>query len=320
MSKLFIIGNGFDRAHGMATSYEDFHNFLRDKYNLTDEDESWLDKPFDIQEDKHGDSIPDEREIARLFCGLVSKSENYELWKDVENDIGVFDYSECFDESCQLETDMDDKFDRQRTHAKFNAEDRANDIYSILIDIEPILRNWIETVRINGREKNHIFERLLNLNDDLFLNFNYTMTLEKLYECRNVCHIHGCINKSEKLIMGHGNDEPDYFNDNHLPDSEEARSVLNELQKKHRKNTGEAIDKNKAFFDEIKQSGITEIYSYGFSFSDVDLPYIEYICKCLDTSKITWYLNDFDKEEKRNEFKTRITECGFKGKFDTFSC
>ena len=31
MSDLFIIGNGFDRAHGLKTSYYDFHQFLKDK-------------------------------------------------------------------------------------------------------------------------------------------------------------------------------------------------------------------------------------------------------------------------------------------------
>ena len=30
MSDLFIIGNGFDRAHGMETSYYDFHQFIKD--------------------------------------------------------------------------------------------------------------------------------------------------------------------------------------------------------------------------------------------------------------------------------------------------
>ena len=30
MSDLFIMGNGFDRAHGMETSYYDFHQFIKD--------------------------------------------------------------------------------------------------------------------------------------------------------------------------------------------------------------------------------------------------------------------------------------------------
>ena len=319
MSNLFIVGNGFDVDHGMKTKYKYFHKFLQEKYELTDEDECYLDKSFDFIQDNYGDSSPTEREIARLFCGLVSKLENYDFWKDVEHDIGLFDYSECFDEACYPKTDMDDKYDRQRTHAIFNAEDRANEIYLVLNDIEPILRRWIETVRINGKDVNHLFESLINSNKDLFLNFNYTMTLERLYKCKNVCHIHGCVDCNEKLIIGHGNDEIDFYNDKHLPDSLEARSTLEELQKKLRKNTDEAIWKNKSFFELIKNSDITQIYSYGFSFSEIDLPYIEHICKCLDTSNVTWYLNDFNNEDDKNEFKKRIIQSGFKGSFDAFS-
>ena len=37
MKKLFIIGNGFDRAHGLRTGYEDFHKYLKETYYDTDE-------------------------------------------------------------------------------------------------------------------------------------------------------------------------------------------------------------------------------------------------------------------------------------------
>ena len=63
---------------------------------------------------------------------------------------------------------------------------------------------------------------------------------------------------------------------------------------------------------------ITEIYTYGFSFSEVDLVYIRDICATLDTTKITWFLSDFDSEQKIEEFKKLIIKCGFKGIFNTF--
>ena len=63
---------------------------------------------------------------------------------------------------------------------------------------------------------------------------------------------------------------------------------------------------------------ITDIYSYGFSFSEVDMPYIRDICKSIDTLKITWHLSDFDTKEKQEEYKRRIIACGFRGKFTTY--
>lgn len=34
MANLFIIGNGFDLAHGINSSYEDFHKYLQHKYGV----------------------------------------------------------------------------------------------------------------------------------------------------------------------------------------------------------------------------------------------------------------------------------------------
>lgn len=37
MCKLFIIGNGFDLASGLKTSYKDFHEYMFSTYKPTDE-------------------------------------------------------------------------------------------------------------------------------------------------------------------------------------------------------------------------------------------------------------------------------------------
>ena len=36
MSKLFIIGNGFDSAHKMPTSYEEFRKYIIGEYELSE--------------------------------------------------------------------------------------------------------------------------------------------------------------------------------------------------------------------------------------------------------------------------------------------
>ncbi|WP_407936733.1 hypothetical protein [Leptotrichia wadei] len=60
-----------------------------------------------------------------------------------------------------------------------------------------------------------------------------------------------------------------------------------------------------------------KIYSYGFSYGEVDLIYIKEICKRMDTSDTIWYLNDFDNE-KIKEYKKIIKGCGSRGKITTF--
>ena len=36
MSRLFIVGNGFDVAHGLPTKYRDFKFYLKGKYEVED--------------------------------------------------------------------------------------------------------------------------------------------------------------------------------------------------------------------------------------------------------------------------------------------
>ena len=71
---------------------------------------------------------------------------------------------------------------------------------------------------------------------------------------------------------------------------------------------------NMDFFNEIQQAKIEEIYSIGFSFSDVDLFYIHKLCQLIDTKNVIWHLAKYDK--KKNDFyKKLIRDCGFKGNF-----
>ena len=67
---------------------------------------------------------------------------------------------------------------------------------------------------IDKDEVYEIVDRYLKTNkvifeeDDYYISFNYTHTLEKLYGKEDVFHIHGeCGDDSDELIIGHGNDK-----------------------------------------------------------------------------------------------------------------
>lgn len=97
MKKLFIIGNGFDIAHGLHTSYEDFRQFLCEQYIDNEE----CDMIFSILEvciGPKGDLICDEAEVAAFLVNIISAAEpNGECWSEVESSLGKLDYSEVFD-------------------------------------------------------------------------------------------------------------------------------------------------------------------------------------------------------------------------------
>ena len=56
------------------------------------------------------------------------------------------------------------------------------------------------------------------------------------------------------------------------------------------------IDKNKKFFDGIK--GVQSIHIYGFSFSEIDIPYLEAIINVVGVEKTLWEITDFEGKER----------------------
>ena len=75
-------------------------------------------------------------------------------------------------------------------------------------------------------------------------------------------------------------------------------------------------DEIKPLFNDLHL--VEEIYSYGFSYSDVDMVYIKKICQSVSTDSIVWYLHSYDNS-KADIVKSKIRACGFDGKFDVFS-
>ena len=65
-------------------------------------------------------------------------------------------------------------------------------------------------------------------------------------------------------------------------------------------------------------NNVRDIYSFGFSFSEVDLPYIKKICEIINTYRVTWYFNSYDDTYTINTYIKCLKECGFKGKFSIF--
>ena len=55
------------------------------------------------------------------------------------------------------------------------------------------------------------------------------------------------------------------------------------------------------FLDSIRD--VTKIYSYGFSYGNVDLPYIVEICRHIDTHNATWYFNDFSSDYEIKKYE-----------------
>ena len=304
MSKLFIIGNGFDLDHRLPTSYNCFHRYLKETYPNADEEYAVV--PWAIP-GNHGEEVYDRNEVVGYLMSLMSRTAN-ENWSDFEDALGYLDFNYDLFELTEF---TDRHGEPNYFHAVYNNEDTSSQLARCVPMILDLFSEWVETIDIFGAKPKTAFQKLIDPSQDLFLNFNYTQTLERLYGVPDVCHIHGTL--GEKLMVGHGA-EPRC--DKNLPlGSEDGVKSIHEAL---RKDTAGALEKHRAFFQELS-SGLSAVYSYGFSYGEVDEVYIKEICRAVPTKSVVWYLYDHASADHRR-FKNILRKCGFKGRFDTFDC
>lgn len=285
MNRLFVLGNGFDLKHGLKTSYEHFKEYLKKQYQYIDNFENCIPSQYD------------RNEISTFIIDLITKGSKETLWKDIEAAIGyadeyVVDY---------IKDSLD--YDIQKIYGAL--------LGTALEKIPLFFSEWVNTIDISDTSINTQFYDLINPYEDAFLSFNYTNVLEDIYGLNGVCHIHG--RQHNRLVFGHGHDIT--YRTEYLL-REDLESGLLEAYLDLRKNTTAQIEAHKDFFDRV--NFLKSIYSYGFSFSEPDMPYIKEICKGTDRDT-TWFLSNFEDESTRELYKKKIRENGFVGSFGIFS-
>ena len=319
MAKLFIIGNGFDMAHFTAedrknrktTSTNDFRYYLESngiKKNLS--------LPSKKQ-DRDGGEYYDKVEQVSFVANLLIHS-NGDNWANFEEALGNMDLDFCYpDAPVAVDSDGDPK----PTANDNVAEDISTDLTETLSIVPEVFTEWLDTTNIQNVLPIEKVKTLLkdDIDNNLFLNFNYTVTLQRLYAIPdgNVCHIHG--RQGGTLVVGHGEEAAQYevgFVEKHDL-SGEATGKLAQLETVLKKDTAKALGQSTQFFNKL--SNISEVYSYGFSYSKVDEIYIKEICRHI-SSKAIWYLQVYDEKANKNkESEGIIRACGFKGSFARFN-
>ncbi len=305
---LFIIGNGFDLAHGLKTSYEDFRQYLLEEYPDADPEEFVMP---DVSMMPDGGEVIDDENAVSFIMRIISQTEG-DKWKDVETALGILDFSECFD-GTPYERDSDGDINL-RKQANAN-EDIASNLVLPMTKVTEYFSDWIDTIEISDEiSVKDDFAKLINTDEDMFLTFNYTETLELVYGANNVCHIHGM--QGEEILFGHGNDI--HYTEENMQDYLGAENILDQIEAGLRKNTASALERHEDFFDSI-DARVDNVFTFGFSYSAVDAVYIEQICRRLTNPNIVWHLNSYDDEDTQYEYMKSISKCGYKGKFSTYS-
>ena len=317
IKNLFIIGNGFDLGHRLPTSYDDFKQWLIEEYPSSQEIEKFIIADPTLMPD--GDSIISDEDLASFLVYCINEAAGGN-WENFEEELGKIEWELFFDD---IEDVLDKDGDVNPWRTAYIKQDLTSTLYSNSKGFSGMFSQWIETISYPEDITKNSFISDNMKESSIFLTFNYTKTLEDIYGIApdQICHIHGT--QGGDIIIGHGLEKvtriPDvdsngeYVYDSVYPIGMEG---LDEIEDLLRKPTQE-INETTPLFEDLKTYQIESIFSWGFSFSQVDLAYIKEICKVIDTQNITWHLHDRGNGNVVR-FKNILIQAGFKGAITTF--
>lgn len=277
-NKLFIIGNGFDLAHNLPTRFDpDFKNIAL----------------------KH-----EENNFWEIYRSDV------DIWSDFENSLGHPDFNS-----------LEEVF---YSHEPDYLSDRESDRDDIICQVE-VNGNLQETLyefadnaeaSLNYIQSKAFFEHILDT-DGYYITFNYTHTLEDIYNIsrKNILHIHGEVGKNNlKLGYPKGNFTPEKYSydvrrkgrgpyieiaiDDYIDEIEDyyIRTAYKEL-----------LDKCKSFYKQVRidlledflnhnQCKIEEIVVYGHSCA-IDFEYFSYLNIRYSNAYWKFYVKGVEQED-----------------------
>lgn len=296
MSKLFIIGNGFDIHHGIASRYTDFGNWLQNvdsEVHQAVEDflPTWVDSE-----------------------GIVENA-----WSDLENNLEYFDTDYLLDWASEFlpSYGADDWSDAG--HHDFEYElDRV--ISALSVGLHRNFVHWLATLTIPTQTLHPV--RSIDPHAR-FLSFNYTPTIQTLYGAKNVFHIHGSLAEpSSPIVLGHGwTPSPQDRWENRINEDTDTRvaggyRLIDDYFRQTFKPTTEIIQCNKAFFAGL--SDVTEVFVFGHGLAAVDAPYFTEVLGYLPEGA-EWTISYYGDDRQRQKIEAAATKIGIPTKRTRFA-
>lgn len=298
MNRLVIIGNGFDLAHGLKTSYKDFIRwYLDDFFNkLINKDCKFSDILLDIKGDPFKRMIfkTPEMEMMNIsvkemyektlidpldflnqleekitvkksyFLDRILKNIETKGWTDIESDYYAL-LKENADniEACKsLNNQMDFLRDKLAEYLKTQKTDNHN--AEILIDICKDIEKEDDIAEnaIKKIKRNLGYSSYLKIENIMLLDFNYTSTTELYIDPKFINHIHGSLDNTNSMIFGYGDEMDKDFQE--LEDRNE-----NELLKNTKSIKYLEADNYRKLLNFI-EGGMFQVYIMGHSCGNSD--------------------------------------------------
>lgn len=279
---LYIIGNGFDKAHGVKSSYGDFKEWLRVKHTAL----------FNDMEDVWN-------------C-------NSQLWCDFEKTLGEVDFEyvwkkfEKYNQKKLIQANIKLKESYPGLPPNLTFHNLGEKLKPLVGEIRAAFNAWVLTLNKSLLDK----QPLLSLNRDAFyITFNYTETLEKLYEIpsSSILHIHGKANSGEELLFGHDKSAGQIEYDLERKCIKCRHTDINDFAMwigTLNKNVDYNLYRVSSILNQL--SDVNRIYILGYSFSEIDSLYIDNIFKKTFKNQPFWSISYYTKLDKEHILNTLI--------------
>ena len=329
MSRLIILGNGFDLHYGLPTKYKEHLVPILKKNN---------------------------KDFFKIVDSIYFKG-NPKLWSDFEGEIGYIKDDEIL--HTKFSEDLNLVFDVQPDTFPFESENDGADWmkeYEAAHEARSLTPNFKKAFKENNKEfikevfpflekglramceeaedelevkiSDYLIEKDFNFRrDDKFITFNYTNTLEQIYDFipeENICHLHKSLREPGFLIFGNSrnkivpsfcnfSEENPYFDYGYNVEDEsdssraylEAVNFVDQDFDEYNDAANKIIDKlNKKFEKNIQRDrielflsdkDINEVWVFGTSIGDVDIPYFSYIKEKYPLAK--WWISYYGEKE-----------------------
>ena len=265
---LYIIGNGFDLCHGLPTNYGHFRDYVKEH----------------------------DKELSELVEKYYFHKKDSDFWSDFEENLGNFDDDLLREYGLNYLEDYGCENWRDAFHHDYQYElDRI--IERIILGLRECFCNWLSQISFDGLKQNAIsIER-----NAYYLTFNYTRTLEKIYDIptQNILHIHGTIkgHDNDEIIYGHGGHPYITGKDIDDPRVAEGEEIIKDYFEKTTKPVKQIIHRYRKFFYRMIVD-VNKVTIVGHSMNEIDYPYFKKIGNSVQ-GRIEWTyyyhsMNDID--------------------------
>jgi hypothetical protein len=306
---LYIIGNGFDIYHGLDTRYQFFAFYLQ-KNNS---------ELYDLLVQYYG--LPD--------LDPHDPDSKYDpLWSQFEKALAGLDVETVLDDNTNYLPDYGSDDFRDRDYHAFQIE------MELIIDkLTKELFNAFKDFILSVQFPDSIDSKYLAFKENaIFLNFNYTDTLEKYYGINRgkIIYIHGKAKEiGTELVLGHGVDPSTFKDDPPSPPKGLSEEELFEWQQaqsdrhdfayesgkeelysyfyKSFKPTAEIIIEKAPFFASLRD--VTDIYVLGHSIASVDQAYFHAVIQATADEIRPWYVS-YHKDDEKDAKKVTLKQLG----------